>query len=436
MNGVVLLEIAIIADDLTGANDSGVQLAKRGFRAAVMMGAHESAVASEQVVVFDTDSRRLSKEEAYRSVRETAEWIKKQPCRLIFKKIDSTMRGNIGAEIDAVYDTFLPDFVIIAPAFPLNKRQVADGYLYVNGKLLQETEVALDPITPVRESFLPKLLGEQTSRPIALITHRDLAGGQAGLIERLKKLKEEGAAYIVFDALEDEHLQEIVEIVQKVSSNIVWVGSAGLAGYLPIPAEEAKEQGRAAIHIRRPALMVVGSVSRTARSQLNEALSAENVKGVNMQSVLVAAGEPQRGLEIERVYSEAQQAILGGAHVILYCTGEPEDVEEIAKLGIELNLSPSELGLRIASALGEAASRLVYSLELDGVILTGGDTAKQFCRQARIQEFILMDEVEAGIPIGRLKGDTTLYAVTKAGSFGSNAALVKALHYLQGGESI
>src|SRR4051812_12242875 len=102
------MKFAIIADDLTGANDSGVQLAKIGLKTSVVFRRNMQAVREQEAVVINTDSRSISKGEAYRRVKEAAIILKAFSTEIIFKKVDSTLRGNIGNEIDAVYDVFQP----------------------------------------------------------------------------------------------------------------------------------------------------------------------------------------------------------------------------------------------------------------------------------------------------------------------------------------
>src|SRR6476619_7377554 len=98
------MKLAIIADDLTGANDSGVQLARHGLKTTVLFDLDEGNINKYEAVVFDTDSRSLTRKEAYNQVSRAANFLLNAGFTNIFKKLDSTMRGNIGAEIDALYD--------------------------------------------------------------------------------------------------------------------------------------------------------------------------------------------------------------------------------------------------------------------------------------------------------------------------------------------
>lgn len=180
------MKIAIVADDITGANDSGVQLARHGLKTAVLFDIDEKNVKNYEAVVYDTDSRSINKVEAYNKVKQVVLSLKNAGFTNIFKKLDSTMRGNIGAEIDAVYDVLIPDFVMIAPGYPKNNRTILNSVHYLNGVPLGESEIAKDPKTPVTVSSLTELLENQTAQRIETITVNDLALGKNHIEEMLK----------------------------------------------------------------------------------------------------------------------------------------------------------------------------------------------------------------------------------------------------------
>src|SRR5699024_1787942 len=144
--------IGIIADDLTGANDSGVQIAKHGYSTSVLFKIPETTEPLDEAIVIDTNARVLEKDAATAIVKKASDYIKKCNYTHIYKKIDSTLRGHIGAEIEAMDDVFHPDFIIIAPAFPAYGRATINGVHYVNGVELAKTEVNADPTHPVKHS--------------------------------------------------------------------------------------------------------------------------------------------------------------------------------------------------------------------------------------------------------------------------------------------
>ena len=115
------MQFAIVADDLTGATDSGAQLARAGYRAAVAF--HDSQLPPTEdldAVVVDTDSRQLSPESARARVTQAAAQLK--DARILYKKIDSTLRGRVAVEIGAAFLEGGRPNAIVAPAFPDNGR--------------------------------------------------------------------------------------------------------------------------------------------------------------------------------------------------------------------------------------------------------------------------------------------------------------------------
>ena len=148
--------IAVIADDLTGANDTGVQFAKQGLKTIVLMGRDfPSGTSDDDVVVMDSQSRSLTPAEAYREVAEMAAQVRDGRFHTVFKKIDSTLRGNIGPEIDAIMDTCGQDLAVVVPAFPKNGRTTVGGHLLVHGAPLETTEAARIPGAPSQSPISP-----------------------------------------------------------------------------------------------------------------------------------------------------------------------------------------------------------------------------------------------------------------------------------------
>lgn len=149
--GEAMIKLAVIADDLTGANDTALQFAKRNIKSSVEINFMQMAdVKDKEVIVVDTDSRDLDEDLSYKRVKDICEEMSRYNIKCAYKKIDSTLRGNLGAEIKAVDDVFKPDIVIIAPAYPANQRITIGGYHLLEGKPIELTEIANAPKTPVK----------------------------------------------------------------------------------------------------------------------------------------------------------------------------------------------------------------------------------------------------------------------------------------------
>ncbi len=427
-----MLKLAMIADDLTGANDSGVQLARYGLNTSVLFELDETAF-DQDAVVIDTDSRWLPQSQAYDKVKKASQVLKSGSFDVIYKKVDSTLRGNLGTEIDALYDVFHPDFVVIAPAYPRNGRTTVKGIHYLYGKPLGETEIARDPKTPVRDSYIPSIVQGQSERPVALVTYEELRSGFEQVQAKLKQCREDQIRYIVFDAEREEDLRLIVQLMSRSGHSVCWVGSAGLANYLP--EVYGLQPKRIELDIPRdpkPVLLVAGSVSSTTRKQLDIVLEQPHIKGIEMRSSFLVADEASREAEMQRVYEQAKRALEDQVDIALFSSGRPEDIEEAQRLGKKNGMDESAVSNSISAALGTVTSRLTEACEVKGLVLTGGDTAKQVCMQLGVTGFHLIAEVETGIPLGRTIGSRPMYAITKAGAFGTDLSLLNSIQKLKG----
>ena len=193
-------KIAVIADDLTGANDTGVQFAKQGLKTIVLMGRDfPSGSSDDDVVVMDSQGRSLTPGEAYRKVAALAAQVREGGFCTVFKKIDSTLRGNVGSEIDAIMDTCGQDLAVVVPAFPKNGRTTVGGYLLVHGAPLEATEVARDRRCPVTESHIPTLLAGQTARQVGHVGIKSVAAGLESVLGAMERMIAAGKRVIVCD---------------------------------------------------------------------------------------------------------------------------------------------------------------------------------------------------------------------------------------------
>ena len=194
--------LGVIADDFTGACDVAVQFKKQGLETVVLtdvdlLGSFKGVF---DVVVVDTETRNFSSEDAYRKVRRAVKILRRNNVKLVYKKIDSTLRGNIGAEINAVMDELKDKAVIVTPAFPDQKRTVINGQLLVNGIPLEKTEYARDPLSPVSDSRISMLVERQAKKKVGEIPLSRIRKDADFVVEEIQSLIEAGKRIIVADA--------------------------------------------------------------------------------------------------------------------------------------------------------------------------------------------------------------------------------------------
>ncbi|MDP9456035.1 MAG: four-carbon acid sugar kinase family protein [Actinomycetota bacterium] len=387
--------IAVIADDLTGAADTGVQLVRAGYRTAVAFrGSPLPPDGDMDAVAVETDSRSMPAGFAARRVVEAAHAVR--GADVVYKKIDSTLRGPVAAELSAALGATGREKAIVAPAFPAAGRTTKDGVQTVRGVPVHETEARNDPRTPVREGHLPTLLEEVG--PVASLGVDAL--GDRGAVRRALA----GARCVVADVEDEADLEALVRAVPDPSA-VLWTGSAGLALAFGRVYPGPRADGPSRAH--RPArcvLVVVGSLSGASRGQLRR-LAEEH------GAVPVPVGRPGA---MEEAVCAAREMLREGRHAAVY--------------------SPEDRGGADAGAVVEALAGVVKRLSeeglFDALVLTGGDTAVGVARRLGASGIRLLGEVGAGIPVGTLVGPRPYTVVTKAGGFGEDGTLVNVLQAL------
>jgi uncharacterized protein YgbK (DUF1537 family) len=177
----------------------------------------------------------------------------------------------------------------------------------------------------------------------------------------------------------------------------------------------------------RPALALVGSASETTREQLRFARTNNQLNIVHLDPTRMIQDSTAAVAELERGGAELRTAIDAGQNVALVVNASRDEIAATQQIGAALHLTPAQVAQRIVEGLAQAGCRLVQEGRVSGIVATGGDTANALCSALRAQALEILGEVEAGIPIMRLLGTQSLPLVTKAGGFGSPAAMADAL---------
>jgi len=354
----------LIADDLTGACDAAVHFAMRGRRTLVPV-APGAEPADAAVIAISTESRNLEPVAARDAISAAAARLAIGSPSILFKKIDSTLRGQTGVEIAAALSAFGCDAALVCPAFPRMNRIVEAGYLRVAG------DADSAPI-----EVAAHLRGQRPERCVRA-AHNTIAEAISS-----------GARIMVLDAVCDRDLDRIAAAGLALDGRILWAGSAGLAAALartlpvrPQSPPQPAPQG--------PVLFCIGSDHRVTIAQ---------------QTALVSQ---RRALLIESESSELTDAIRMkaalscGRHVVLRIP----------------------YGLVSAESLAE----MVVHAPASAIVLSGGDTASLLCRALGVRSIELFDEIVPGVPRGAIRGGLLdgFSVVTKSGGFGRTDALIQ-----------
>jgi D-threonate/D-erythronate kinase len=450
---------AILADDLTGAMDAGLQVRGAGGRVLVLIrpecgGSVDRFDVNYKIydaVVLDTESRNQRPETARQLVKAALEIIDSAGLDLIYKKIDSTMRGNIGWELMEL-DPEIP--VVLCPALPCVGRTVGDGILKVDGVPVAETEMSRDSLSPVRHSRVGEILHEQVSLRIVELSLEILQGTEKPLAIPSVQADRPGPIVILADAQTEADLEAIAGISVTANTTepnphekapaggVVFAGSAGLLRpvwerHTQRSDREAHDEAgkvRGQSESTAPVLFLCGSPSEVTAGQINEHLwefPETAMLTLNLESCVSPDGIKRHTAEAA---DEAASCLRAGRDVILRSTGLSRD--ELARRFPE---NPDVSSTRPKPSLKELSERILVCLELicrtvlsqtavSGLYLTGGDTALRACRAVDAQGIEICGSVEPYVPFGRLYGGVLdgLPVVTKAGGFGGKTVMAAA----------
>ncbi|MDR5759983.1 four-carbon acid sugar kinase family protein [Caballeronia sp. LZ035] len=409
--------LLIVADDLSGAADCAIAFAAAGRRTVVSLDAnapHQDAA----VIAADTDTRRLAPAEA--AQRVAAAWqALRAPGRRLYKKIDSTLRGNWTAEVAALARLAGP--AIVSPAFPATGRAVRDGRVIVRGVPLEETETwQLEHAgqNPELRAMLDKV-GLRVAH-VSLEAFRAAPQDVAAMVISAAA-SADGVDAIVVDAETSEDLASLARVTAALDASFFWVGSGGLARELAalpnlFTTEADPRAARPFDGTQGPILALVGSLSAISERQCALLGADAGVREMIVPPAVLRDGarHPEWQAWHERIGRTVR---------------DREDA--IVRIGRDDAFDPAE-GALLSNAL--AALVAPHFDQLGGLIATGGETARAMLAAARVGSLELLREVEAGVALGRPANGAGPAIVTKAGAFGSEHALLGAYLHLRGAD--
>jgi uncharacterized protein YgbK (DUF1537 family) len=378
----------LIADDLTGACDAGALFSGAGPIGIVTDGL--AVDPHRDVVAADTETRSLDAGEAAKEVRDMARHLAPRfALGPAVKKLDSTLRGQVAAELDAMLLATGLRAALVCPTFPAQGRTVVDGILRVDGIPAHESPIGRDPFYPGPTSSVIDIVKDGAERTVAHLRLRDLRSSHE---ELCRALDEAAGELIVADAETDADLDALARAALVVDPPLLLAGSAGLAGALA-RALKYPPPPRAMPRTRRW-LIVAGSVHPATRAQIRALADADT------SGCWVDGGEPDTGSVLE--------ALVQGRPA--YIATNPPGDGAAARRGHEM-----------AAALAAVAADMVARAEPDVVAATGGDTAWALLEALGATRLEITGAPLSGLAIGTLatRDGSTLSLLTKAGGFGA-----------------
>ena len=437
--------IGAVADDLTGANTTGVLLARSKARTAVFFNEKAAlkakGVAELDAILISSNSRPMPPAAAKAYVTDATLALKNMGVKYFSKRIDTTLRGGIGHEIDAMLDVIGEDAVaVVVPAMPQSRRIVVGGYSVIDNVALIRTPVAQDVRTPVKENYVPKLLDAQTTRKVGLVTLGDVLDGVPAIKTALKAQRENGVEVIVVDAITIEDVEAIARAVVELGWNVLAVDpgpfTSKLAYVRGLIQEESANIPKEAPVEGKTVLIAAGSATPVTKKQMEVLCTDERNVRVSVNPLPLIDGDEEAMDEVNRAIDKACLLIQSGEppRAILFETAlhgtllnlDEEDAKRAYTGGTCADLINIGLGLIISGIL-----RRVGRDKIAGLYTTGGDTMVNVCSVLGVECLEVMDYVIPQTDIGRLIGAYDgLPIIGKGGLTGTNTTAIEIVERL------
>jgi uncharacterized protein YgbK (DUF1537 family) len=416
----------IIADDLTGANDTAIQFVKQGFSALVTVNPRFSGAevyAPYDIISVNSNSRGMSSAGACLAVRDLLRQLKAmKPGGTYYKKIDSVLRGNPGPELSAVMDELAIPLAIVAPSFPANRSFVEQGILR-SGQGVSRSEIDAVRI------FADTIDKKTENLPLEIIRQ-----GHSQAAQYVMSRYAKGARVFVADAVSEDDLSLVCRISSLIEQPLVFSGAAALASQIALNmTHNEKGAGKPAECFGgcAPVLVIAGTRQGETAAQIASLSRAFSSPVIRFQVDLAGKG---RGEEAVRAaYTEAAEQMKENAALCIIAV-ESMFAAKIPEGSVSRDRADSggESGA-ISAALGVLAGELMKAFQFPVLVSTGGDTSLGICRHLGAEGIQPLAEICPGIPIGRIAGGICegRYIITKSGRFGNQNTLVEIMDYLE-----
>ncbi len=429
--------VGIIADDLTGANDTALQFKLNGADTNILLNENIANVQEHipQAWAISTESRNGTPACAFEKVKNAVElFVDKIHPDYFYKKIDSTVRGNIAVEVISALEVLDWDAAVIMPAFPSEGRITVGGYQLLNGTPIERTEMAADPHSPISESHLPTMLknqlGENLENLVGLVELKTVLDGAGPILRKINELIEDGKRIIIVDSVSETDIKQTVLAVQKSDYKILPVGNAAAAKVLSniwFPDENVISNIKIP---KMPKFIVSGSATHITADQIKalekNCIFSEKSKiyELNMDTIMMGVQDEL----VERIVNDLNDTGI----VLVHTSNLFKNFNGFDSESINIELTKSGLANMITDYLAEL-TKSVLSKICAILITLGGETSYKCCDALGICQLSLVDEVLPAIALSK-NIDSTQYIVTKSGNLGKDTTIMDILRYFEAHE--
>jgi len=422
--------IGIIADDLTGANDTALQFNLSGANTQILFDYSQApeGIANTQVWAISTETRNVGKDEAVPVVRGAVKILdEKLNTEYYYKKIDSTLRGNIGTEAMTVLNELGWDAAIVVPAFPAEGRTTIGGYHLLNGNPIDRTEMARDPKSPVKESHIPTLLTQQigSAELVGSITLKTVTKGAGPILIELQQLISQGKKLIVIDAVSTTDIEQIVLAVEKSTYNILPCGAAAMAkAFADVWLPENENQYIAKTIPDNPVLVVSGSATSLARAQIEKVTHSDDFDPYVLELTLETISTQNFDEIVDRIVKNLIKYRL----VFVHFSPIENSMDKNVEYALANDINPDDIPSIITDYLARLTKDVVAIQDVI-LLLVGGETSYKVCSAIGSTNLQVIDETDSAIPI--CLDFNARWIITKSGNLGTSSTLVNILKYIE-----
>lgn len=408
-----MIQLLIMADDLTGALDTGVQFSKAGCAVKVVTdtGFPFDKERTADVLVLDTETRHIESQAACDIIYRIA--CRAVECGIphIFKKTDSALRGNVGSELAALLDASKEAILPFVPAFPRMNRTTKDGIQFIDHIPVADSVFGKDPYEPLAHSSIPDILHETCQVPAVCIQ----TGGQ---------VPPDCRGIAVFDVETEQELRECGEYLKKGKMLRILAGCAGLAEILPDLLDWQKQPPEIRLKKTDRLLIACGSVNPISSQQLDHAEERGAVR------IHLTPGQ-----KIERGYWDTEagkQEVENISARILDCSVSIIDCNDIdGNISTETyvrqhGFTADEVRINITASIGILVKKLMEGTAVGCIMVIGGDTLLGFLEQIEVSEMRPVCELLPGTVLSEFSYEGSHYSIlSKSGGFGSETLLTE-----------
>lgn len=421
--------VVVIADDLTGANATCSLIRKTGLTTASIMDLEGDLPVGMDALAAATNSRATTPQQAYDAVYKAITKFKADQVDIYNKRTDSTLRGNLGPETNAMLDVLGDERMAIAvPAYPDTNRVVVGGTMMVNGKLLINSDAGHDTKAPVFSSNVTELLSHGFQGSVKTIYLEDVEKGVDHIEQILREEQINGTKMVIFDAFTNDHIKNIADATLRSEVPFVAVDPG------PFTLALIRETLDREVRLSR-VLMTVGSVPDITVDQLEEVRKTLKPFVVKVDALKLIDPD-QRPQEVVRAVEAALEDVENKEVILLTSSPLDGDVRlNLKEVGEKYGMSVEEASSKISKGLAVISMEIVNSGEqFSGLFISGGDITVALCEATDAVGVEIISEIVPLAAYGRIIGgklDGTRI-ISKGGMVGDTSTMRYCVEQLRG----